>query len=146
MSSDGDKNPLKSLAPKTGGNFFEDLFTNVVNYGLQGATGGIAGYDGGLNFNGGASTDSVVAGTKEITGAAAAEEANRIAMEQFEEQKAAADADRAAAIQQTARDQVSLSQKAAAARSAGTKTSSANRGQAISGGSLGTDEKDFLGL
>lgn len=83
--------------------------------------------------------EHVVEGTKEITGANAAEEANEIAREQYEAEQEAAK--QALANQQQADKARNLqaSQNSTAGRSA--TTSTANRTVNLSGGAT-----DFLGL
>lgn len=138
MSSDGEGSYLESFSGE--GNFFENLGADILNVGLGTATGGLVGYKDG-KIQAGATVD----GLKVVTGAKAAEDATALARKQYEEQKAAAEAGRLEAQGQQSRDQMIQSQRAGAARNI-TSKSSANRGTAISGSSLGTEEKDFLGL
>jgi hypothetical protein len=136
-----------------GGNFFENLGSDVLNYGTQMLTGGILGYEDGKISNGVTTNlnkkagKEVVSGTKEVTGAKAAEQANDLAREQFEEAKAGAELDRKNATDQTAREEIKKSQSAAAARATATSRST-SKNSSTGGGSvsLGDDEKDFLGL
>jgi hypothetical protein len=116
------------------GNFFE----NVLNTYLQTQTGGMVEYDKG--FKGNVQNDVGLQIIKETSGAKAAEEANEMAREQFEEQKVAAEQDRNNQILQRGREQIQASQLAGAARRAGTNS---NRS---TGTVLGSDERDFLGL
>lgn len=84
-----------------------------------------------------------MSGIKEITGAKAAEEANKLARQQFEETKANAETDRLEAQQKTARDQVTQSNMANRLRSKTAGGFNINPGAAST---LGGDERDFLGL
>lgn len=134
-----------------GGNFFENLFVDGLNAAVQMATLGYAGYEDGKISNG-INTNiakkvgrEVVSGVKEVTGAKAAEEANRLAREQFEEQKAAALLEREQAKQRNANEQIAASRAAGAARNAGRSNRTGNN-QTTGSFSLGQDERDFLGL
>lgn len=133
------------------GNFFENLGSDFLNAGLQGVTGGVIGFENGGISNGVTtnlakkSGKELVSGTKEVTGAKAAEEANKVARQQFEQAAEDAKNARIEAQAATAKDQVRQSQMAGAARASAT-TRSANKGTAIGGSVLGADEKDFLGL
>jgi hypothetical protein len=123
MSGSDDGDLLDSLDPqsfKGSGNFFENLFSDVVNYGAQAGTFGMVGFKDGQVRTGVTST-ALIQGTKEITGAKAAEDANKLAKEQFEKQKADAEQARAEAINQNARDQVQQSRMAGAARASSVK-------------------------
>lgn len=152
MSGGGDGNGFfddieKSLSLdlhtfKGKGNFFDNLKHDILSQTVQYASGGLLSYKDGKLAKG-ASTElleefgkATLKGTKEVTGAKAAEEANQMAREQFEEQKIAAEQDRQNAIITKGREQVQASQLAGAARRAGTTNNSL----------LGSDEKDFLGL
>jgi hypothetical protein len=133
-----------------GGNFFENLISDVLNLGLQSGTGGLLGFQDGQIGNG-VSTDilkntgkGVVSGVKEVTGAKAAEEANKLAREQFEKQKTDILNERDEAIQKTALNEQNKSQMAQAVRSKGTNTGGA--GGVFGSSSLGSYERDFLGL
>lgn len=142
----GGKGFFKTLTPESlsgGGNFFENLFADIVNVGTQVGTGGLAGYGDG-KFGPGIVGTEVVSGIKEVTGAKAAEQANKLAREQFEQTKVDAEAARVQAQQNTATSQMQKSNIAGAARSA--RVSSKNSGQPVGSYSLGSDEKDFLGL
>lgn len=142
MSGGGDgfgEDILDSVTPsvfKKGGNFFGNLINDDLNFGLQLVTGGLLGFKDG-KLRAGATTELV----KEMSGAKAAEDANEMARQQFEEQKLAAEQDRQNAIVMKGREQIQASMLAGAARRAGTNTRS------FAGGALlGSDEKDFLGL
>lgn len=142
-SGDGGGKVFGSLKSETltgGGNFFENLFTDIANYGLQTVTGGVAGY-GKDGVKGGVSMGAV----KEVTGANAAEEANEMAKKQLEQQEDAANAARVESQSQVERSQIQQSRMAGAARNAG-RSSSTAKGKAVGSFSLGADEKDFLGL
>jgi hypothetical protein len=135
---------VDSLSGK--GNFFENIVHDTINAGLQGATGGLLGFEDGKISNG-ASTNGLkkvgmgfVSGLKEVTGAKAAEQANKVATQQFEEQKAAGIEDRQNAYRQAGLQQIQQSQLAGAARN--TSRAASNRSNTY----LGGDEKDFLGL
>ena len=119
MSSDN-ANPLEDL-----GNFL-----------LQTSTGGLIGYDGKLKA--GVTGKAAIEGTKEITGAKAAEDANAMAKEQFNESKIKAEEDRKNAITAKANTQIAASNAAGSARST---TNTTKKGVAPIG-----DTKDFLGL
>lgn len=140
---------VESLSGK--GNFFENAFADIVNYGIQASTGGWLGYENGKISNGVTTNvakstgQAVVSGIKEVTGAKAAEEANKMARDQFESAKADAEKARQDQIAQNAKDQMQQSQQAAAARVTAASRSS-NKGTAVGGLILGQDEKDFLGL
>lgn len=84
--------------------------------------------------------EGVTYGLKEITGANAAEEANRLAAEQIEQQ-------RQAALDQRQEDQDARERDArtASRRAASVRSTSARRGGSRFG-NLGFDEADFLGL
>jgi len=87
---------------------------------------------------------------KEISGAAATERATEQQRKQFEEQKTLTEKARLEAQNQNARDQMSQSKQAGAARAAGTSGSARSRsaagGSSQASSGLGADEKDFLGL
>jgi hypothetical protein len=133
------------------GNFFENLTHDVLNVGIQGMTGGILGYENGKLSNGVTtnglkkSGKETVSGLKEVTGAKAAEDANDMARKQFEQTKADAEQARLDSQAQIAASEMQKSKIAGAARNA-TASRSANKGAAIGSYSLGSDEKDFLGL
>lgn len=124
------------------GNFFEGLTNDVLSGFTQYATGGFVNFkDGKFTTEDASATNAV----KEVTGAKAAEDANKMAQKQIDEAKAKAETDRKNAITAQAQSEMRSSQMAAAAR----KTTSNKSGDVTSGtGSLtlGDDEKDFLGL
>ena len=122
-----------------GGNSF---FESLLDVGLQVGTSGIVGYksdDGGLGA--GIIGQPIVDVTKEVTGASAAEEANKQARERFEQEKADTLTARAEVKAQTAADQLAASRGAAGARAGRTSTGTTSRAS-----NLGGDERDFLGL
>jgi hypothetical protein len=84
---------------------------------------------------------------KELTGAKAAEDANKQARKQFEETKANAERDRQDQIAKLGQLELQKSQAAGAARtSAQSRSSVIGKSEAFGSFSLGEDEKDFLGL
>lgn len=117
----------------TGNNFFED----VLDVGTNLLTGGLAGFD-----DGGFGAGVTVEGVKEVTGVNAAEDALIENRRQFELQREAAIQERADEQALNAREAVNLS------RSAATRSSSsvAARRSGSRFSSLGSDERDFLGL
>lgn len=134
------------------GNLFENFFADGINGLLQATTGGTLGYENGQISNG-VSTNAIksaglatVSGLKEVTGAKAAEDANAAAKQQLQETKANAEAARVSGQQQVARDQLTQSLKAGAARNATANSRSANKGTPIASIGLGDNGKDFLGL
>jgi hypothetical protein len=127
----------------TDGNFFENVLNDVINLGVQYSTYGLVGVKDG-KVTTGVTSGTALRGMKEITGAKAAEDANKLARDQFENSKAEALAQREESVRQTGREQLQQSRTAGAARA--TAQSTTNRGQAFGSFSLGGDEKDFLGL
>lgn len=120
-----------------GVDFNEDPLGSLLNIGLQYGTYGTVGYgDGG--FKKGIVTDLAVKGTKEITGAAAAEEANAMAKQQYEENKIKALEDRTNAQTAAKNTQIAASNAAGGART--NKTIGAPKADKVGG------TKDFLGL
>ena len=148
MSSGDGGGLFETLKPNTlsgKGNFVDNLFVDILNYGTQTATGGLVGFDTEGNFKAGQTTElaknigrETVSGLKEITGAKAAEEANKMAQQQFDQEKANMDKQRVEAQNNVARDQVTQSRMAGAARRSTVGS--------MSSFSLGGDEKDFLGI
>jgi len=126
-----------------GGDPISKAVTNFIDISTQIATGGLAGFDD-SNFGRGVTGDVIKEGVKEITGATAAEDANRQARERFDEEKARALAQRKESQAQTARQQLIASRLAAGVRrgskEAGTGTTKSKSS------TLGSDESDFLGL
>lgn len=129
---------VNSLSGK--GNFFQNLGNDVLNYAVQYGTYGTVGFQDGKLGEGAA-----IKGVKVLTGAKAAEDANKIATQQFEEQKTAAETDRQNSYRQAGLQQIQQSQMAQAARNTGTANNSTNN-SANNGSKLGGDEKDFLGV
>jgi hypothetical protein len=146
MSGKSGGNFFESLGVTSGGNFFEDLLSVGLNIG----TGGVVGYsaDGGLgagaipNYLKNVGNETM-RGVKNVTGAKAAEDANKMARQQMEEQRAMAEQERANQQQRTAKDQMRQSQLAGAARGG---QSGANRSSGMGAINIGDDERDFLGL
>lgn len=123
-----------------GGNNFLESALDVT---LQVGTGGGFGYradKGGITF--GEVLGPTIEGLKEVTGAKAAEEANEDARKRFEEEKVAAEQQRADQIAQSAANELIKSRSAASTRGG---VSGSSRGQSRFS-SLGSDEQDFLGL
>ena len=151
MSSDSITAPFKSFSG--GWNFFENLFSDVVNIGLQGATGGTIGYrDGGITqgITGDAVREAGRAtrdGLKDITGASAAEEANAQARAQYEQARKDAEAARIEQQNRIAQDQMTKSQLAQSSRSVNARNrNSAGSSSGYGSFSISQDEQDFLGL
>ncbi len=140
---------IESVTPKslTKGMSFKSVMNDTLNLFVQSATGTLLGYEDGKISNGvgtevlKSAGKSTLSGVKEITGAKAAEDANALARQQFEEQKVAAAQERQDAIVRKGREQMQASQLAGAARKAGQTPSTLNQGL-----KLGSAEKDFLGL
>jgi len=127
-----------------GGNSFFESFIDVA---AQAFTGGNLGYksdEGGLGLGvvSGEGVDIATPILKDITGVTAAEEANADARKRFEEEKAAADKQRADNIAQSAANELIKSRSAASTRGG---VSGSSKGQSRFS-SLGGDESDFLGL
>lgn len=114
---------------------FIDEGINVATNVVSGGTVGF-GEDG---FGQGVVTKEAIKGVKEITGANAAEEANKLARTQYEDQVQAARADRANAIATDQRNQLNLSNSATGARTGANNKS--NNKTSVTG-----DVTDFLGL
>lgn len=112
---------------------------DALNILVQSTSGGIIGF-GEDGFRKGVATDAALDATKELTGAAAAEEANNLAREQFEADKERLDQQRTNQLSENERRQVQLSRGAPGARTQGSST----------GGNTSTSvsnlEQDFLGL
>ena len=119
-----------------GNSFFESAIDVVANaYSL--GTVGFESDSGGFGANG-----PTVDVLKDVTGATAAEEANKAASDRFASEKAASDKQRTDNIAQSAANELQKSRSAASGRGG---VSGSSRG--ISRFSnLGTDEEDFLGL
>lgn len=147
MSSDNILPNIKSFSG--GGNFFENLFSDVANWGVNTMTVGLLGYEDGKIGNGVATNAlreggrAAVSGLKEVTGATAAEEANAQARAQYEQARADAEAARVEQQNRIAQSEIAKSRSAQRSRS----TQSRSR---TSGGygsfSISQDEQDFLGL
>lgn len=129
------------------GDFLDNLITGGINLGIQASTGGMLGYKDG-KFGKGLAVETteelgkgLAGGVKEVTGAKAAEEANAMARQQFEDQTLASEADRNNQIAMKGRQEMMASQLAGAARRSGMSSSNQS-----SGNILGSDGRDFLGL
>ncbi|MCK4518202.1 hypothetical protein KAT92_05460 [Candidatus Babeliales bacterium] len=123
---------------KKGNSVFED----ILNVALQGATFGTLGVSEegvGLGVVGEAGASAL----KDITGVTAAEDANKIAREQFETEQAAIETERETAQADSAQAQLKASRLAGTARKTSTRTST---GRSAQGSQLIGDERDFLGL
>ncbi len=134
--------PINSLVPSKGLTF-KGLIDGAINGYLQAMTVGTVGYKDG-KIGKGATVElaeevgkSTVEGVKTVTGAKAAEDANALALEQFELTKKQAEEERQNAIQQKGVQQIQMSQLAGAARRAGTTSNPIT---------LGSTGEDFLGL
>ena len=117
------------------GDFFKDL------------TKGLGDIAGGLFQATGLAAvgETVITGLKDITGASAAEEANKEAKKQFESERKAAEQERENVQTASARDQLKASKLAASVRTGGrARTSSVGASKTSSLG--GSDVQDFLGL
>lgn len=148
----GSSNPLED-ALSTVGKAVSDT-TEAVGKGIHDVTNsGLVSYDTTTGkFGAGALGEVVQTGIKDVTGASAAENANKIAKQQFEESKNNALKAQQEARARTARDQMSASRSAASSRKkSGTGRTSTSRSSTGGVGTqsvskLGSDEQDFLGL
>lgn len=122
------------MSSGTGFSGLDDLLNVVTNI----STSGLVGYND-KGFKAGVTGKPIVEGTKEITGAKAAEEANQLAREQFLQSVEQAKKDREESIVIGQRNQISASQDAATARSK-IKTNTTKSVDKIG------DVTDFLGL
>ena len=151
MSSDNILPDIKSFSG--GGNFFENLFSDVVNHTVQSATMGVYGYENGKIGNG-VTTNALREagratrdGLKDITGATAAEEANAQARAQYEQARKDAEAARIEQQNRIAQDQMTKSQLAQSSRSVNARNrNSAGSSSGYGSFSISQDEQDFLGL
>lgn len=126
---------------KKGNSVFEDFLNVTANV----VTGGIVGFEadeGG--FKAGVTLEPGIELAKELTGANAAAEANKLARDQFEQAKADTLADKAQAEADSAADQLKASNLAGGVRR-GTRRSGGNT-SASTGSDTGSQQKDFLGL
>jgi len=127
-----------------------NIVGEVANAGVQATTGGFVGFDAqNGTLKEGVTTNAI----KDVTGATAAEEANKMAAKQFDDAKKTALKAQQEAKARTARDQMSASRLAASSRKSGAGRTSSNKSSNGGGGALaatnsklGTDEQDFLGL
>lgn len=150
-SDDGDGNFIKKAVGSATksftnkkGNFFENMLDGGLNATLQIASGGLVGMQDG-KIGGGITGSEVIKGYKEVSGVKAAEDANTMAREQYEEQKRAAELQRKNEQIALGREQMRQSNMAGAARTS--SKSNNTRSAARTSNSLGAGaEKDFLGL
>lgn len=133
--------------------FIDDPIGGTINAVTNVATMGTVGYqDGRFATSEGIVTKTGVEGlrgVKQITGAQAAEDANNLARQQFDQQKIDAERARLEAQDQDMKNQIQQSRSAAGrgGGASGAGRSSASRAStAISNSKLGQDERDFLGL
>lgn len=118
------------------GDSTRDVLNTGLNIVTNVGTGGLVGYDeNGFSMSSGVLGAPVEKGLKDVTGATAAEEANKIAREQVEAEREQVMNDRKMQQQTNYRNQLAASRSASAAR----------RRQAQASGGLG-NEVDFLGL
>jgi outer membrane protein TolC len=123
----------------TGNNFFQDALDVVTNT-LSGNYG-LLGYDTKTGkMKAGALGKVLMDGTKEITGANAAEEANDMARKQYEDSVVKARQDRENMVAQNERKQIQLSNNAPSVSNKGSKINQSK------GAPLVGDTSDFLGL
>jgi len=124
-----------------------NIVESVIDVGLQYATYGTVGFDKDSKFGlkKGVVTKGSIDGLKEITGAKAAEEANNMARQQMEEQRATTLNDRENAKKQDAANQLTLSNRAGGIRNQVNSSLSTSRG-GNRYSTLGGEEQDFLGL
>lgn len=122
----------------TGVGFVDDGLNLLTNL----STGGLAGYgENGFSTDKGYSQKfGALKVYKDISGATAAEEANNLARQQYEDSVTAAREQRENAITQNARNQMTASQNAGAARSFSNNNTTTNTSR-VTG-----DVSDFLGL
>mgnify|MGYP000651599469 CR=1 FL=1 len=121
------------------------LLDGFLDIGTQIISAGTAGF-GEKGFDDGVSTKLVKDtrdGVKDLIGVTAAEEHNELLRKQIEDEKAAALKDRQDARSANDRDAIQASRTSGGSRSAGIKTSQ-RRSSRFS--SLGSDDRDFLGL
>lgn len=123
------------MSEGTGVNVIDD----TVNVLTQVTTGGLFGF-GEEGFKQGVVTEAAVDVTKEVTGAAAAEEANQLAREQFEQDRARQLQERDEALERNRTRQINLSRGAARARGGNISQSTSS----VTGNN--SIESDFLGL
>lgn len=119
----------------------QGVIDDVVDFSTQAGSLGLFGYDKEEGFKAGKVGQLAIDATKEVTGAAAAEEANAIARDQFEKDEARLTKQRADAQSEHRKRQVSLSKGASRARGNSTSTSSTQTSSSIN-----NTQTDFLGL
>lgn len=116
----------------------KEVTNDILNVVVQGSTAGVVGFEDG-KLGTGVTSDLAIDATKEITGANAAEEANEIARQQFEEDRARLSQQRADAITANQQEQVRRS------RGAGRARGNVNAGSSAASSNVAQDT-DFLGL
>jgi hypothetical protein len=127
----------------------ENPLEAALNIATNIGTAGTVGYgEDGFGVKSGFATGSALDITKEITGANALEEANRLAREQVTEEKARETQRREDVRSQTARDQLQASRSAASVRGRlpGSRTNTQSGKATASFSILGQEERDFLWL
>jgi len=117
-----------------------DALDDALNVVTQVSTLGLVGYNGEKGLSQGKVTSTTLEGAKELTGANAAEEANRLARQQYEDQVLAARTDRENMLLQNKQRQITASNAATASRNSANNTSNINS-QRFTG-----DVSDYLGL
>ena len=120
-----------------GNSFFESALDVGLNY-FSAGTAGFKSDEGGIGANG-----ITTQGLKDITGATAAEEANKAASDRFAAEKVAAEEQRKQNQAQSAANELQKSRSASSARGGVSSPSSTGQSRFSS---LGSDEADFLGL
>lgn len=124
------ENPLETFA---------DVSTQLLS-------GGIVGFEDG-GFTPGVVGKPALAGLKEVTGAAAAEEANALTREAIEDERERRLREREELQARNARDALTRSRTAAGVRRGGGSGSGGFfGGSTFSDSTIGSDERDFLGL
>ena len=118
----------------------ENFFESTADVLLEGTTGGLLGMENG-RVGEGEVTKIGVDILKEVTGVKAAEEANKMAREQFEEEKARLAKERKDAKAASAAEQLRQSRQAGSMRG----TTSSGRPTGLKYGMM-DEERDFLGL
>lgn len=129
--------------------FLEDPIGSIVNLGVNISSFGTVGYNSsdGLTTDDGfwkKAGDATYKGLKDVSGATAAEEANKQARLQFEEAKLQGLKDRQEAIASKNRDDLIASRLAGGSRTSPGNSKGSTKTSIYS--KLGSDERDFLGL
>lgn len=123
----------------------DEIVSPFIDITTQIGTGGLVGFDSEDGFGAGATVDVL----KDVTGATAAEEANKDARNRFNQQKADELAARQESKDKQARDQRNKSNIAGVARGSfgsGKSGKNGTGGATNKSSTLGSDESDFLGL